>query len=89
MSARHDDVTLCAEPDCGRAARWDSYCVEHAPRPPLVTPFSHDLSDAEYAQLRARVAADAAPLFLLALQFLLGQQVQAIVEEALALEAGQ
>lgn len=89
MSARHDDVILCAEPGCPRAAAYRSRCIEHSATPPRVTSIAHDLSDAEYAKLRAQVAADAAPLFLLALQFILGRQVKTIVDEALALEAGQ
>lgn len=94
---RFDDVVICSTPGCGEVARYHTWCIEHAPPPPPRpkrawaprVSSAPDLTDAEYAELRARVAADAAPLFLLAMQFILGQQVRALAEEAAALEAGR
>lgn len=88
MSAR--DVVLCVAGGCSRAASQGDYCHDHwepaGHRPGFACTAA--LTDADYAQLRAQVAADAAPLFLLALNFLLGREVEALASEAAALEAG-
>lgn len=79
-------VMLCAAEDCPRAASYGPWCVSHRqgrrdPQPPHAGEMSAD----DVAYWQARVAADALPLFLKAMQHLLGQQFAALVDEAAAL----
>lgn len=86
MSAR--DVNICLWGDCHLVAAYGDFCFEHREPPGPRLAATPRLSDVDYARLRVQVAADAAPLFLLAMNFLLSREVQALAEEAAALEAG-
>jgi hypothetical protein len=67
-------VSLCAEPACRRAAHWGPWCDDHRPStgPRLVTA---ELTNDEIAQIRAEVNAKAAPLFLIAMDWILRRQL--------------
>lgn len=67
-------VVLCAEEGCPRAAAWGPYCNEHR-RVGFQTLVAPDLSASELAEVKAKVAADAAPLFVLAIRWIAQQQM--------------
>jgi len=81
-SARARDVVLCSVPDCPRAAAYGPWCVNHrglstaAPLPPGVVLV--ELNDDETARLAAKVDADAAPLFLAAMGWIVAEQLRRI-----------
>lgn len=71
-------VTLCAEAGCPRAASHGPWCGEHrplrtAPEPATVVAF--DLDRDQIAALRQQVEADAAPIFVIAMNWIARQQV--------------
>lgn len=67
-------IAMCARSACPRAANYGPYCDEHRqPGPASVT--AGDLTDAELEQVRAEVDAKAAPLFLLAMDWILRRQL--------------
>lgn len=71
-------VALCAYAGCPRAAANSPWCAEHRPRfaPDIGSVVvAHDLTEDEYITLRGHVEADAAPLFVLAMNWIAGQQV--------------
>lgn len=71
-------VTLCAEPGCPRAAAHGPWCGEHRPATVRAEPsvaVAHNLSRDELAALRHQVEADAAPLFVIAMNWIARQQV--------------
>ena len=67
-------IELCAHHECGRAAHWGPWCDQHrqAAGPRLVTA---ELTDTEIATIRAEVNAKAAPLFLIAMDWILRGQL--------------
>lgn len=67
-------VELCVEPGCRRLARrLGGWCELHAPRPVEPVGVAFDLTDEQLANIRAQVEADAMPLFVAALGFILAQ----------------
>lgn len=68
-------VELCGEPGCRRVARLaGGWCNLHDPRPkPELVGVAYDLTDEQLANIRAQVEADAQPLFVAALGFILAQ----------------
>jgi hypothetical protein len=81
-------VTMCSEADCPRAASGGPWCRQH--RPPAAPPpegwsASGDLTAAQLAEVAREVEEKAAPLFLLAMEFIARQQ---IARMGLELEAG-
>lgn len=76
-------VTLCAWQGCHRLADHGPLCRDHHRRiVPVETVATLELTDAELAQVRADVEAKAAPLFLLAMDWLVrGQLAQLGVPE--------
>lgn len=70
-------VTLCGEPGCPRAAVHGPWCGEHRPTrrtEPAATVIAHDLNRDEIASLRQQVEADAAPIFVLAMNWIARQR---------------
>lgn len=66
-------VELCVEPACRRLSRrTGGFCDLHAPRPDPVG-VAYDLTDEQLDHIRDQVEADAAPLFVAALGFILAQ----------------
>ena len=67
-------ITLCANPDCRQPAHWGPWCDTHRPAagPRLVTA---ELTDQEIATIRTEVNAKAAPLFLMAMDWILRGQL--------------
>lgn len=67
-------IEVCADDGCGRAANHGPWCDDHrrAAGPRLVVA---ELTAAEIAELRAEVNAKAAPLFLIAMDWILRQQL--------------
>lgn len=70
----HQTITVCAEPRCPDIAKWGPYCAWHSPAAPNVV-VAHELTDTEISTIRADVEAKAAPLFLLAMDFILRAQL--------------
>lgn len=70
-------ISLCVEHGCPRAARWGPYCDEHRPHVERVIA-APNLTDAELENLRAKVSADAAPLFVIAWNWIARQQMARI-----------
>ncbi len=69
-------ITLCAETGCPRAAFHGPWCGEHRPlRAEPGVAVAHDLTREELAALRAQVEADAAPIFVIAMNWIARQQV--------------
>jgi hypothetical protein len=66
-------ITLCAEPACPRAARWGPHCDEHRPHVERVIA-APNLTDTELAELKTRVETEAAPLFVIAWNWIARQQ---------------
>lgn len=67
-------IDICAENGCGRAARNGPWCEDHrqAAGPRIVTA---ELTDHDIATIRAEVNAKAAPLFLIAMDWILRGQL--------------
>jgi hypothetical protein len=65
---------MCARIGCPRAANYGPYCDEHR-QPGPANVVAGELTDAELDAIRAEVDAKAAPLFLIALDWILGQQL--------------
>lgn len=72
-------VVLCSRSGCRKAASYGPHCQDHrnrrhrsAPRPSLQVAV---LTAAEIAALQTKVAADAAPLFLVAMSWIATQQM--------------
>lgn len=77
-------VVLCSAPDCPRTASYGPYCVAHRGRhetPPGAV--AVELTDEELDIIRDQVEADAAPLFLIAMQFIAAQEVSRFTAPAL------
>lgn len=70
-------ISLCAELGCPRAARWGPFCDEHRPHVERVIA-APNLTDAELDNLRTRVSAEAAPLFVIAWNWIARQQMARI-----------
>lgn len=68
-------ISPCAEPGCTRAANNGALCWEHKQPAISVPVVAQHLSPAELEALRAQVAADAAPLFVIAVNWLARQQM--------------
>lgn len=68
-------ISLCAEPGCPRAAAWGPWCGDHRPAAGPRIGVAHDLTGDQYDAIRAEVNAKAAPLFLLAMDFILRKQL--------------
>lgn len=69
-------VTLCGAPGCPRAAVHGPWCGDHRPtRAEPATVVAHDLDRDEIAALRHQVEADAAPIFVIAMNWIARQQV--------------
>lgn len=67
-------IAMCARSGCPRAANYGPYCDDHRqPGPGVVTAL--DLTDEELDAVRAEVDARAAPLFLIAMDWILGRQL--------------
>lgn len=69
------EVALCAEPGCPRASSWGPFCGDHRPAAGPRIGIAHDLTADEYDTIRAEVDAKAAPLFLLAMDWIVRQQL--------------
>lgn len=83
-----DIVIMCSEAGCPRAASWGPWCQQH--RPPAAPPphgwtATTDLTDVEIAEVAREVEEKAAPLFILAMDFIARRQVARM---GLELEAG-
>lgn len=66
-------VELCREPGCRRLSRLaGGWCNLHDPRPAPIG-IAYDLTDAQLANIRDQVEADAMPLFVAALGFILAK----------------
>jgi hypothetical protein len=71
-------VTLCAEPGCPRAAAHGPWCGEHRPIRRAFEPtttVAFDLDRDQIAALRQQVEADAAPIFVIAMNWIARQRV--------------
>lgn len=68
-------VTPCTEPGCNRAATNGPVCWEHRQRTSSTTVVTPHLTTDDIEALRAQVAADAAPLFVIAVNWLARQQM--------------
>lgn len=68
-------ITTCAVPRCPRIARYGDWCVEHRPEPGVRVGVAAHLTNDDYAAIRADVETQAAPLFVLAMDWLASQQL--------------
>jgi hypothetical protein len=71
-------VAVCAHPGCPTIANWGPYCDDHR-RPRVVgDSVARPLTREEIDAVRAQVEADAAPLFLIAVNWLAREQMARI-----------
>lgn len=71
-------VTLCAEAGCPRAASHGPWCGDHRPlrqAPEPTVAVAHDLTREDIGALRSQVEADAAPLFVIAMNWVARQHI--------------
>lgn len=68
-------ISTCAVPRCPKIAHNGEFCEDHRPRPGVRVGVAAHLTNDDYASIRAEVDAKAAPLFLIALNWLAGQQL--------------
>jgi len=82
-------IGLCAIRDCPHPANYGPFCPDHrrqyAPEPAVA---AADLTGDDIAELRAQVEADAAPLFVIAMNWIARRQVERLGYDNDALAAG-
>jgi hypothetical protein len=71
-------ITTCAVPRCPRVAHHSEFCDEHRPQPGVRLGVAAHLTNEDYAAIRDEVDAKAAPLFLIAMDWLTTQQLATI-----------
>jgi hypothetical protein len=79
-------VELCSEPGCRRLRRRiGGWCDLHTPATtePAVMAYAFDLTATQTEELRRQVEADAQPLFIAAIAYILASQAGHVVDVAL------
>lgn len=67
-------IDICAYAGCGDRARYGPFCGYHRLEPETIG-VAHQLTEDDYDRIRAAVESKAAPLFLVAMNWLASQQL--------------